>query len=90
MDEDHVLSTDVRLALIFYVPTPQNLKGHFERAYCVCFVRYCIRFFFFFFFFFLLQWFEPLFEPLFVLKILRILYKHVHFRVLSFIPYKTN
>ena len=46
MDEDHVLSTDVRLALIFYVPTSKNLKGHFERAYCVCFVRYFIRFFF--------------------------------------------
>ena len=47
MDEEHVLSTDVRLALIFYVPTSKNLKGHFERAYRVCFVRYFIRFVFF-------------------------------------------
>ena len=45
MDEEHVLSTDVRLALIFYALTSKNLKGHFERAYCVCFVRYFIRFF---------------------------------------------
>ena len=42
MDEGHVLSTDVRLAPIFYAPTSKNLKGHFERAYCVCFVRYFI------------------------------------------------
>ena len=77
MDEDHVLSTDVRLALIFYAPTSKNLKGHFERAYCICFVRYFIRF---------SQWLEPLFG----VKILRILYKHVHISVLSFIPYKTN
>ena len=56
MDEDHVLSTDVRLALKFYVPTSQNLKGHFERAYCVCFVRYCIRIFFLFFFLPLIVW----------------------------------
>ena len=89
MDEDHVLSTDVRLALIFYVPTSKNLKGHFERAYCVCFVRYFIVFFFFFVFsllFFFSQWLEPLFG----VKILRILYKHFYIRVLSFIPYKTN
>ena len=46
MDEEHVLSTDIRLALIFYAPTLKNLKGHFERAYCVYFVRYFIRFFF--------------------------------------------
>ena len=52
MDEEHVFSTDVRLALIFYAPTSKNLKGHFEMAYCVCFVRYIIVFFFFFFFFF--------------------------------------
>ena len=45
MDEDHVLSTDVWLALIFYAQTSMNLKGHFERAYCVFFVRYFIRFF---------------------------------------------
>ena len=45
MDEGPVLSTDVWLALIFYALTPKNLKGHFERAYCVCFVRYFIRFF---------------------------------------------
>ena len=45
VDEDHVLSTDVWLALIFYAPTSKNLKGHFENAYCVCFVRYFIRFF---------------------------------------------
>ena len=64
MDEDPVLSTDVRLALIFFVPTPKNLKGHFERAYCVCFVRYFICFFF-------SQWLETLFG----VKILRILYK---------------
>ena len=44
MDEEHVLSTAVWLALIFYAPTSKNLKGHFERA-CVCFVRYFIRFF---------------------------------------------
>ena len=49
MDEGPVLSTDVRLALIIYVPTSKNLKGHFERAYCVCFVRYLIVGFFFFF-----------------------------------------
>ena len=54
MDEEHVLSTDVRLVLIFYVPTSKDLKGHFERAYCVCFVRYFIRFFF-------SKWLEPLF-----------------------------
>ena len=53
MDEGPVLSTDVRLALIFYAPTSKNLKGHFERAYCVCFVRYFICLFFFFFFLFL-------------------------------------
>ena len=53
MAEDHVLSTDVQLALIFYVPTSKNLKGHSERAYCVCFVHYFIRFFFCCFFFFL-------------------------------------
>ena len=45
VDEEHVLSTDVRLALIFYAPASKNLKGHFERVYCVCFVRYFIRFF---------------------------------------------
>ena len=55
MDEEHVLSTDVRLALIFYAPTSKNLKGHFEMAYCVCFVLYFIRFFFF------SKWLEPLF-----------------------------
>ena len=60
MDEEHVLSTDVRLALIFYAPTSKNLKGHFERAYCFCFVRYFIRFFFFLFFF--SKWLEPLFR----------------------------
>ena len=54
MDEEHVLSTDVRLAPIFYSPTSKNLKGHFERAYCVSFVRYFIRFFF-------SKWLEPLF-----------------------------
>ena len=27
VDEDHVLSTDIRLALIFYAPTSKNLKG---------------------------------------------------------------
>ena len=92
MDEDHVLSTDVRLALLFYVPTSKNLKRQFERAYCVCFVRYFIRFFFFFFFFFfvLFCFFSQWLEPLFGVKIFRILYKHVHIRVLSFIPYKTN
>ena len=47
MDEEHVLSTDVRLALIFHAPTSKNLKGHFEMAYCVCFVRYSFFFFFF-------------------------------------------
>ena len=52
MDEEHVLSTDVRLALIFYATTSKNLKGHFERAYCVCFVRYFILF---------SKWLEPLF-----------------------------
>ena len=57
MDEEHVLSTDVRLALIFYAPTSKNLKGHFEMAYCVCFVRYFIRFFCFVF----SKWLEPLF-----------------------------
>ena len=35
MNEEHVLSTDVRLALIFYAPTSKNLKGHFERVSCV-------------------------------------------------------
>ena len=45
MDEGPVLPTDVRFALIFYAPTSRNLKGHFERAYSVCFVRYFIRFF---------------------------------------------
>ena len=45
MDEEHILSTDVRLALILHAPTSKNLKGHFEGAYCVCFVRYFIRFF---------------------------------------------
>ena len=50
MDEEHVLSTDVRLALIFYAQTSKNLKGHFERAYCV---RYFIHFF--------SKWLEPLF-----------------------------
>ena len=77
MDEDHVLSTVVRLALIFYAPTSMNLKGQFERAYCVCFVRYFIRYF--------SQWLEPLFG----VKILTILYKYVHIHVLSFIRYKT-
>ena len=48
VNEVHVFSTDFRLALIFYAPTSKNLKGHFERAYCVYFVRYFIRFFFFF------------------------------------------
>ena len=37
MDEDNVLSTDVRLALIFYTLTLKDLKGHFERTYCVFF-----------------------------------------------------
>ena len=45
MDDGPVLPTDVWLALIFYAPTSKNLKGHFERAYCVCFVRYVICFF---------------------------------------------
>ena len=45
VDEGPVVSTDVRLALIFYAPTSKNLKEHFERAYCVCFVRYFICFF---------------------------------------------
>ena len=45
MDEEHVLSTDVRLALIFYAPTSKNLKAH------IVFVSYVISFFFFFFFF---------------------------------------
>ena len=45
MDEKHVLSTDVQLALIFYAPTSKNLKVHFERVYCVYFVRCFIRFF---------------------------------------------
>ena len=45
VDEDHVLSTDVRFALIFYAPTSKNFEEYFERAYCVCFVRYFIRFF---------------------------------------------
>ena len=49
VDEGPVLRTDVRLALIFFASTSKNLKGHFERAYCFCFVRYFIRFFFFFF-----------------------------------------
>ena len=52
--EGSVLSTDVQLALIFYAPTSKNLKGHFERAYCVCFVRYFICFFF-------SKWLEQLF-----------------------------
>ena len=52
MDKEHVLSTDVRLALIFYAPTSKNLsmKEYFERANYVCFVRYLFIFFFFFFF----------------------------------------
>ena len=45
MDEGPVLPTDVGPALIFYDPTSKNLKGYFERAYCVCFVRYLIHFF---------------------------------------------
>ena len=53
MREGHILSTDVRLVLILYAPTSKNLKGHFERAYCVCFVHYFIRFF--------SKWLEPLF-----------------------------
>ena len=57
MDEEHVLSTDVRLALIFYAPTAKDLKGPFERAHCVCFVRNFILFFF------------KLLEPLFWAKI---------------------
>ena len=71
MDEEHVLSTDVRLTLIFYAPTSKNLKGHFERAYCVCFVRYFIRFFFCFcfFFFLLLLLFSKWLEPMFGVKI---------------------
>ena len=45
MDEGPVLSTDARLALIFYAPTSKNLKGHFEKAYCVCYVGNFVRFF---------------------------------------------
>ena len=52
MDEGPVLPAELRLALIFYDSTSKNLKGHFERAYCVCFVHYFIRF---------SKWFEPLF-----------------------------
>ena len=48
MDEEHVFSTDVRLALIFYAPTSKNLNGHFERALFV------ISFVF-------SKWLEPLF-----------------------------
>ena len=47
VDEGPVLSADVWLALIFYAPTSKNLKGHFERAYRVCFVCYFQCFFFF-------------------------------------------
>ena len=32
MDEGPVLSTDDRIALIFYAPTSKNLKGHFVFA----------------------------------------------------------
>ena len=63
MDEEHVLSTDVRLALIFYAPTSKNLsvKEYFERAYYVCFVRYLFFFFFLLLFFFFSKWLKPLF-----------------------------
>ena len=44
MDEEHVLSTYVRYALIFYAPTSKNLKAH------IVFVSYVISFVFFFFF----------------------------------------
>ena len=32
MDEEHILSTEVRLALIFDAPTSKNLKGHIVFA----------------------------------------------------------
>ena len=44
MDEEHVLSTDVRLALIFYVPTLKNLKAH------IVFALFVISFVFLFLF----------------------------------------
>ena len=31
-DEGHAISTDVRLALIFYAPTSKNLEGHIVFA----------------------------------------------------------
>ena len=41
MDEERVLSTDVRLALIVFVPTSKNLKAH------IVFALFVISFFFF-------------------------------------------
>ena len=41
MDEEHDLSTDVRLALIFYAPNSKNLKVH------IVFALFVISFFFF-------------------------------------------
>ena len=42
MDDEHVLSTDVRLALIFYAPASKNLKAH------IVFALFVISFVFFF------------------------------------------
>ena len=49
MDEEHVLFTDVRLALIFYAPTSKILKGH------IVFALFVISFVF-------SKWLEPLFR----------------------------
>ena len=45
MDEEYVLSTDVRLALIFYAPTSKNLKGHIVFASFVISFVFCFCFF---------------------------------------------
>ena len=55
VDEEHALSTDVRLALIFYAQTSKNLKGY------IVFALFVISFVFFFCCYF--------FEPLFGVKI---------------------
>ena len=41
MDDEHVLSTDARLALIFYTPASKNLKAH------IVFALFVISFVFF-------------------------------------------
>ena len=51
MDEGPVLSIYICSACSGILLPQLQRKGHSERAYCVCFVHYFIRFFFFFFFF---------------------------------------